>query len=45
MILGPINSGGYEDVLSFFVLYCVLQVTANWAEQEYWTHFKDIFGI
>jgi hypothetical protein len=44
MILGPVNSGCYEDAHSFIVLDSVVKVIAKWAEQEYWTHFKDIFG-
>ena len=43
VILGPVSIGGYEDIHSFYVLNSVLKIIAEWAEQDYWTHFRGIF--
>ncbi|KFZ19777.1 hypothetical protein V501_00510 [Pseudogymnoascus sp. VKM F-4519 (FW-2642)] len=45
VILGPVSIGGYEDIQSFFVLNSVFKIIAKWAEQDYWTHFRAIFGV
>ncbi|ELR10086.1 hypothetical protein GMDG_04486 [Pseudogymnoascus destructans 20631-21] len=45
VILGPVSIGGYEDIRSFFVLNSVFKIIAKWAEQDYWTHFRGIFGV
>ncbi|OAF59175.1 hypothetical protein VC83_04385 [Pseudogymnoascus destructans] len=45
VILGPVSIGGYEDIHNFFVLNSVFKIIAKWAEQDYWTHFRGIFGV
>ncbi|ELR09120.1 hypothetical protein GMDG_03700 [Pseudogymnoascus destructans 20631-21] len=41
VILGPVSIGGYEDIHNFFVLNSVFKIIAKWAEQDYWTHFRE----